>query len=94
MVEFTLVLPILCVVLFGVIQLGILFHDYITVTDATRAGARSRGRVQPGSTARAKVSAAVKNSATNLDQAKLNPSVISTWAQGADVNVTATYPYQ
>src|SRR6266516_952313 len=40
MVEFAMVLPILCVLLFGVIQFGILFNNYITLTDAVRAGAR------------------------------------------------------
>jgi Flp pilus assembly protein TadG len=93
MVEFTLVLPILCVVLFGVIQMGILFHDYITLTDATRAGARVAAVSSQDPLRVNKVSAAVKNSAQNLDQSKVNPSVISTWAHGADVKVTATYPY-
>ena len=40
MVEFALVIPILCVVLFGIIQFGILYKDYVTLTDATRVGAR------------------------------------------------------
>jgi Flp pilus assembly protein TadG len=93
MVEFTLVLPILCVVLFGVIQMGILFHDYITLTDATRAGARVAAVSSQDPLRVSKVSAAVKNSAQNLDQSKVSPSVVSTWAHGADVTVTATYPY-
>jgi len=80
MVEFTLVLPILCVVLFGVIQMGILFHDYITLTDATRAGARVAAVSSQDPLRVSKVS-------------KVNPSVVSTWAHGADVKVTATYPY-
>jgi len=61
MVEFTLVLPILCVVLFGVIQMGILFHDYITLTDATRAGARVAAVSSQDPLRVSKVSAAVKN---------------------------------
>jgi len=40
MTEFALVLPILALLLFGVIQFGIVFNNYITLTDATRAGAR------------------------------------------------------
>ena len=40
MVEFALVIPILCVVLFGVIQFGILYKNYVTLTDAARVGAR------------------------------------------------------
>ncbi len=38
--EFAIVLPILCLLLFGVIQFGIAFNNYITLTDAVRAGAR------------------------------------------------------
>ncbi len=39
-VEFALVLPILMAILLGIIQFGIIFNNYITLTDATRAGAR------------------------------------------------------
>jgi Flp pilus assembly protein TadG len=37
MVEFALVLPILLVLLFGIIQFGITFKDYVTLTDAVRS---------------------------------------------------------
>jgi Flp pilus assembly protein TadG len=40
MTEFALVLPILAFLLFAVIQFGIVFNNYITLTDSTRAGAR------------------------------------------------------
>ena len=42
MVEFALVLPVLCVLLFGVIQFGILYNDYVTLTDATAPGRARR----------------------------------------------------
>ena len=98
MVEFTLVLPILCVVLFGVIQMGILFHDYIRLTDATRAGARVAAVSSQDPSRVSNVSAAVKESFApkpdpHNDQSKVAPSVVSTWAHGADVTVAATYPY-
>jgi hypothetical protein len=35
----------------------------------------------------------VRRSAADLDPAKLGISVSSTWIQGSDVTVTATYPY-
>ena len=38
--EFALALPILALLLFAVIQFGIAFNNYVTLTDATRAGAR------------------------------------------------------
>jgi Flp pilus assembly protein TadG len=61
MVEFALVLPLLCVVLFGIVQFGILYNNYVTLTDATRAGARkaavSRLAANPESVTRASVRA-------------------------------------
>ena len=87
-------MPILLLVLFGVIQLGIVFNNYVTITDAARAGARkavvSRQAASPSSV----TATAVRNSAANLDQSKLGVTVSSTWQQGTDVTVTATYPYE
>ena len=94
--EFALVLPVFCVLLFGVIQFGILFNNYVTLTDATRAGART-GAVSrhEGSAAPGITEAKVRASAADLDQAKLavNVSTVGGWEHGADVKVTATYPY-
>ena len=40
MVEFAIVAPLLLVLVFGIIQFGIVFNHYMTLTDAVRAGAR------------------------------------------------------
>jgi len=40
-VEFALVLPILVILLMGVLQGGVSLHDYISMTDAARVGARA-----------------------------------------------------
>jgi Flp pilus assembly protein TadG len=40
MVEFAIVLPLLALLLFGIIQFGIVFRNYLAVTDAVRVGAR------------------------------------------------------
>jgi len=94
MVEFALVIPILCVVLFGVIQFEILYKDYVTLTDAARIGARkaavSRHEADPVGVTVAKV----ESSASGLDLAKLDVDVdAAAWAHGEDVTVSATYPY-
>jgi Flp pilus assembly protein TadG len=96
MTEFALVLPILALLLFGVIQFGIVFNHYLTLTDAVRAGARKAavGRHlpdPPGSAA-----TAVRDAATDLDQSQLNVAVTVTpgWAAGAEATVSADYPYQ
>ncbi len=72
MTEFALVLPILALLLFGVIQFGVAFNHYITLTDAVRAGARKAavGRHLPIHPARR--SQAVRNAATDLNQSQLN----------------------
>jgi Flp pilus assembly protein TadG len=91
--EFALVLPILAFLLFAVIQFGIVFNNWVQLTDATRAGARkgavSRHLPNPAGAC----TAAVRASATNLKAADLTATCTSTWQPGADVTVNATYPY-
>jgi Flp pilus assembly protein TadG len=48
--EFALVLPLLMLVLLAILQFGVLFRDYLAVTDAVRAGARRAGRTRPART--------------------------------------------
>jgi Flp pilus assembly protein TadG len=94
-VEFALVAPILIVLLLGIIQIGIAFHNYVTITDAARAGARKAivARFSGGDTT-ATVQA-VRNSAADLNQSKLQvnvtPTILNT--AGSTVTVTAIYPY-
>jgi Flp pilus assembly protein TadG len=93
MTEFALVLPILALLLFGVIQFGMAFNNYITLTDAVRAGARKGAVSRRLSNPDAAVTTSVRDAATDLKSSDLQITVNSTWAQGSDVTVTATYPY-
>ena len=88
-----MVLPVLAILLFGVIQFGIAFNDYITLTDATRAGARKAAVSRRAPNPQAACTAAVRNSANNLRPSDLTATCTSTWQPGSDVQVTATYPY-
>ena len=97
-IEFALVLPILMAILLGIIQFGIIFNNYITLTDATRAGARKAAvsRFLNDNGAAAKI--AVEDSAQGLDHSVLDPTISVTaapdWATaGNQVTVTASYPY-
>lgn len=95
MVELALVLPVLLIVVFGIIQCGILYNDYITLTDATRIGGRkaavSRQTTDPVGLA----TAAVRKAAADLKQSELTVDVRATvWAPGADVTVETSYPYE
>jgi len=75
--ELALVLPILLVILMAIAQFGILFNNYITLTDATRTGARkaavSRFTGDQGTAA----GLAVRAAASNLPPSKLSVSVTS-----------------
>jgi Flp pilus assembly protein TadG len=96
-VEFALVLPILLVLVFGIIQFGILFNNYLTLTDAVRAGARQAavGRTLPDpiQPAKNRVIAAANDLDPNNLVVTVTPANKNAWVQGGDVTVTATYPY-
>ena len=93
MTEFALVLPLLVMLLFGVIQFGIAFNNYITLTDATRAGARKAAVARQLSNPVNACQSAIRTSASDLNQSDLTASCTSTWQMGADVTVNASYPY-
>lgn len=94
-VEFAFVLPLLIALILGICEFGIAFNNYVTLTDATRVGARkatvSRFLGDNGASA----VAAARNAAPGLDSKKLVVTATSTnWTTpGSDVTVTASYPY-
>jgi TadE-like protein len=92
--EFALVLPLLMLVLFGIIQFGIVFNNYISLTDAVRSGARKAATSRnlpdpPGATI-----TQVRKAASELKPADLQVTVESTWVPLEDVRVSASYPYR
>ena len=91
--EFALVLPILAFLLFAVIQFGIVFNNWVQLTDATRAGARKGAVSRHLPNPQLACTNAVRVSATNLKASDLTATCTSTWQPGADVTVNATYPY-
>jgi Flp pilus assembly protein TadG len=101
MVEFVIVAPILLLLVFGLVQFGILFNNYVTLTDAVRTGARqaavSRSLQDPVGTTVNRVTRAaghLKTSDLEVSVDAYDPvSGTPTWAHGGDVTVTASYPY-
>ena len=105
LVEFAMVLPILMAVLLGIVQFGIIFNNYETLTDASRVAARraatSRFIGDNGASARQ----AAKNAASNLNltDAEIDisscapgtyPCQTQDWTKtGNEVTVKLTYPY-
>jgi Flp pilus assembly protein TadG len=103
MVEFALVLPLLLIVMIGIVQFGILFHNYETLTDAVRAGARQAAVSRTLGDPQGATKSRVRQSAAGLDTdpAKLVITVSpwdpvankAQWTSGGDVTVKATYPW-
>ena len=96
MTEFALVLPILSLLLFGVIQFGLVFNNYLTVTDAVRAGARKAAVGRHLSDPSGAATTAVRNASTDLKQSDLAVTVTVSpgWTPGAEATVSANYPYR
>ena len=104
MTEFAIVLPVLLLILFGIIQFGIVFNNYIDVTSSAREGART-GAVSRSlgcSGEQTAISQAAKDAGTSLNQT--NMTVTSNMAtlcaanggnvpQGGQLTVTVQYPY-
>lgn len=100
MIEFAIVVPLLLVIVFGIFQFGSLYKDYVTLTDATRVGARKAATSRQSGTPEADVEAAVRNSAPGIDTACAGGAGLcvtvtaDAWEHGADVTVKASYPYK
>jgi Flp pilus assembly protein TadG len=94
-VEFAALLPVLCLLLFGIIQFGVVFHDYITVTDASRVGARKAAVSRHAGDTGAAAEAAALEAATSLNEDLVSANCESDdWnTPGSDVSCTVTYPY-
>lgn len=95
LVELAIVLPVLAMLLFGLIQFGITFNHYLSLTDAVRAGARTAAvsRHLGADAAVAATKNTVENATSDITLDDSQVTVDSTWTQGSQVTVTATYPY-
>ncbi len=97
LVEFAALLPVLCLLLFGIIQFGVVFHDYITVTDASRVGARKAAVSRLGGDTGAAAVAAAKEAGSSLNWSTPGAGVTcdaDDWNMaGSDVSCTVNYPY-
>ncbi len=97
-VEFAIVVPALIALLLGILQCGIAFSHYLTVTDAARAGGRKAALLRVGNLTTSDVTAAVRQAAPDLNSGQLgvsvsDPSDPTLQHAGSTVQVTVTYPY-
>ena len=95
MVEFTLILPLLMLLIFGIYQFGQTYADYIQVTNAARDGGRKALVSRSDASGVADVTTAAKNATWWLDKSQIVVAVspAQPWAQGQTVTVTVSYPY-
>ena len=71
LVETALILPIIILILMGIIDFGLVFSNYLVISNAAREGARSAAI---GSTD-AQVEALISNITSTLDQTKLDTTI-------------------
>ena len=94
-VEFALLLPLLMMVLFGIIELGLVLHQQSILTNASREGARL-GIVQsiPAIT-NGQINAAIDTYLTGsgISPGNVTRSIVAGGPTGTPVQVTLTLPY-
>lgn len=83
LVEFAMVLPILVLLVVGMMQFGLLFHEYLLVNHAAREGAR----VATLGGSDAEIVAAVNTAAASASNTTIVPSAR---VRGAQVTITVT----
>ena len=94
LVEFALVIPIFLLVLFAIVDFGMAFHAWITVTNSAREGARIGSVHAPAAT----IEQRVRDTTDTLDQGNLTVSVSNADDQGGQpgesvvVDVSYDYP--
>jgi Flp pilus assembly protein TadG len=95
MVEFTLILPVLMLMIFGIYQFGQTYSDYIQVTNAARTGGRKALVSRSDANGVADAVAAAKGATWWLNTAQMNVTVSPSqpWTAGQTVTVTVTYPW-
>jgi Flp pilus assembly protein TadG len=101
LVEFAVLLPLLTAVIWLIFSAGSTYNHYVTLTDATRAGARMAAVSRTAADPVAVTKQAVKDSAYGLNLSTTGscgaPITVTPgppWTSGQQVTVTATYPYQ
>ena len=96
-VEFGIILPVLMLILFGIIEFGMIMFSREVITNASREGARA-GIVQ---SATKPTTGQIQTVVTNyLTGTGINPATVTIAVAGAGLtapntlSVTVTYPYQ
>ena len=95
-VEFALVLPALMLILLAIVQFGLVFKQYITLTDAVREGARKAAVARQRTDNRDNyVKNAVVSAGSDLGPTftAADVTVSTSWAPGTDVTVSGRFAF-
>jgi tetratricopeptide (TPR) repeat protein len=89
LVETAVVLPLLILVVIGMVELGLVLHDYLILQNASREGARFAAVGNPQAAVRQRV----RDYAFQLDDESLDVEVVNAQGErGSPVTVRASYP--
>lgn len=92
LVETALVLPIILLILLGIIDFGLMFNNYLVVSNASREGARTAAVGATDS----EITSLVANVAATLDVSKITVTITPSQSlrkKGDEVVVTVDYDY-
>lgn len=95
-VEFALLLPLLMMILFGIIEFGLVLFNQEVITNASREGARFGIVIGNPRPATGQIQDVVNTYLTNAGLNSGNATVSVAGAQGAsgsDLTVSVTFPY-
>lgn len=98
-VEFALVLPVLLILLFGIIEMGLFLYDKAVITNASREGARAGVVLKSPKPTASDVQTVVTNYTSSylLTFGTQNTPVVTTTGAGGNfgqpLSVTVTYQY-
>ena len=98
LVEFVIVLPVLALLLFGILQFGVLFYNYLAITDAVRVGARAAA-VKRTTDPCGAAQTAIQNTVTATQWSKMAASFDcktpdGTADPGGRVIISVKFPYE
>ena len=97
MVEFAVVLPILVMLLLAIWQFGVVFYNYISITDAARVGARAAA-VNRTNNPCAAATSAIQNTVSPAQWSVVSSRITCTpgtpGAVGTPYTIKITYPFQ
>lgn len=91
-VEFAMILPILCLILFAVVEFGMAFWTYQQVSAAASEGARRAAVSRTYGDRETRARDAARAASPGLTASSLNVTTTSTWDPGDPVRVVVTYP--